>query len=79
MAEQMITEDNDPELWYTLYEIYEAEGKPRDVIKSKKMYRALQSYQQKIVFVPVATLDYLDSRSWKPSKKTTYKKLFGDK
>lgn len=79
MAEQIITEESDADLWSSLKDIYEKTNQSRDVIKAKKMYRVLWSTEGKIMFQPVSTLDYLDSRSWKPSKKTSYRKLFGDK
>lgn len=71
----MITQDSDPELWNDLYASYLSEGKPRDVTKRRHLYRSHKLIDGSIGFTLVETLDYLDSRSLKPSKPASYNKL----
>lgn len=74
MAEK-ITKDSDPLLWTLLHNLYVNENKPRDVYRANKLYRALQGYSEEIFFFEVDTLNYLDSRSIKGSRKASYKNI----
>jgi hypothetical protein len=74
MAED-ITKDSDPALWALLYNSYMRENEPRDVYRGKTLFKVIELANKDIIFRPVDTLEYLDSRSIKGSKKATYKNL----
>ena len=77
MAE-MITEENNPQLWVPLHGAYLTQRKPGHVLRGRKMYRVHESDEQKIMFEEINTVNYIDSRSWKRTKKATYRKLLGN-
>lgn len=70
-----ITQESDPLLWTLLHNSYVADGQPGNVTRGTKLYKVHSMQTEEIFFVEVSTIEYLDSRSIKKSKKATYKNL----
>ncbi|MGC9423753.1 hypothetical protein [Vibrio sp.] len=72
---ERITQESDPLLWAALQNSYFNEGKPRNVVRAGKMYAVHTALTEELVFTEVDTMDYIDSRSLKRSRKASYNKL----
>lgn len=72
----LITETSDPSLWESLRDafLYEAKS-PSHVCVGKALYKVVWMADGSMAFSLIETLNYLDSRSLKKSKKASYSKL----
>ena len=52
MADNEVSESNNPDLWNKLYEMWIAEKLPGWVVSSHITYQVIQKVDQSIVFIP---------------------------
>lgn len=74
---ERITKESNPILWTALQSSYISEGKPRNVVRGTTLYEVYTALTEELVFTKVKNLDYIDSKSRKPSHKASYNKLKG--
>lgn len=72
---ERITQESNPILWAALHSSYISEGKAGYVVRGSAMYKAYTAVTEEVVFERVDTMDLIDSRSLRGSKKATYNKL----
>jgi hypothetical protein len=72
---ELITQESDPVLWAGLKSSLISEGYPGHVNRGGKLYKALTKTTEEIAFMEIDTMDYMDSRSLKNSKKASYNNL----
>lgn len=72
---ERVTQESDPLLWATLQSSYISEGKPRNVVRGAAMYEVHTALTEELVFIKVDSMDYINSRSLKKSRKASYSKL----
>ena len=71
----IITQTSNPTLWAVLNSSYLSQDRPHTVLAGSSMYVAYENTSGEVEFKLIDTIDYIDSRSLKNSKKATYGNL----